>query len=90
MKSSVAQQNNPLRFLLKDLLQALGDNDFREAQRLRSVLANAKEVIEAPLRDDLDHLFAITGRWVQNFGNRHDNKRLIQQSIRRILTRLAE
>jgi hypothetical protein len=89
MRSSVAQQNKPLRFLLKDLRQAVGDNDFREAQRLRSALAKAKRAVEGPSRDGLDDLFEIIGQWVQNVGNRHDNKRLIQQSIRRILTRLA-
>jgi hypothetical protein len=71
--------------LLKDLRQAVGDNDFREAQRLRSALAKAKRVVEGPSRDGLDDLFEICGQWVQNVGNRHDNKRLIRQSIRRIL-----
>jgi hypothetical protein len=85
MRSSVAQQNKPLRFLLKDLRQAVGDNDFREAQRLRSALAKAKRIVEGPSRNGLDDLFEISGQWVQNVGNRHDNKRLIQQSIRQIL-----
>jgi hypothetical protein len=60
-------------------------DDFREAQRLRSVLAKAKKVVEGRSRDGLDDLFEICGQWVQNVGNRHDNKRLIRQSIRRIL-----
>jgi hypothetical protein len=88
MESSVAQQNNPLRFLLKDLHQAIGDNDFRKAQGLRLVLANARRSVEGPLRNGLNDLFEMSGQWVRNVGNRHDNKRLIQQSIHRILTRL--
>jgi hypothetical protein len=73
--------------VLKRLRQAVRANDFRMAQRLRHRLVGAKRVAQEPLRDDLNDLFAISGQWVGNVGNRHDNKRHIQQSIRRILAR---
>jgi hypothetical protein len=88
MRSSVTRQHKPLRVFLKGLRDAVRDNDFRKAQGLRLVLANAKRSVEGPLRDGLDDLFEMSGHWVRNVGNRHDNKRLIQQSIRRILTQL--
>jgi hypothetical protein len=44
----------------------------------------------ATLRDALDDLVDISGQWLHNADNRHDNKRLIQQSIRRILARLQK
>jgi hypothetical protein len=81
MRSSVA----PQRSLLKDLRNAVLANNFREAQRLRSSFVNVKRVVEGRLRDNLEDLFEISCQWVQNVGNRHDNKRLIQQSIRRTL-----
>jgi hypothetical protein len=89
--NSNAQQPIPrqhLHGLLKALRHVLRDNDFKVAQRLRSMLGGVKKHVEEPFRDDLEDLFKISGQWVWNVGNRRDNKRLIKQSIRRILARL--
>jgi len=40
------------------------------------------------LHAELTQLFAISGVWVRNVGDRHQTKRHIQQLIRRILPRL--
>jgi hypothetical protein len=88
MRSSVAQRHKTLLDLLKALRHVVLTNDFRAAQRHRLVLANAKRFVEDPLRDHLNDLFEISGQWVRGVGNRHDNRRLIQRSIGRILARL--
>ena len=41
-----------------------------------------------PLHAELKQLFAISGVWVRNVGDRHDTKRQILQIIRRIVPRL--
>jgi hypothetical protein len=41
-----------------------------------------------PLHAELKQLFAISGVWVRNVGDRHDTTRQILQIIRRIVPRL--
>jgi hypothetical protein len=66
----ISQQH--LYGLLKALRHTLRD-DFKVAQRLRSMLGWVKKHVEEPFRDDLEDLFKISGQWVRGVGNRHDD-----------------
>ena len=93
MKSK-AQQNLE-RLNLYGLVQGLSYvvrlDDLKTAQHLRARLA---WVLRQPsgrakrLHAELKQLFAISGVWVRNAGDRHDTKRQILQIIRRIIPRL--
>ena len=93
MKSK-AQQNLE-RLNLYGLVQGLSYvvrlDDLKTAQHLRARLA---WVLRQPsgrakrLHAELKQLFAISGVWVRNVGDRHDTKRQILQIIRRIIPRL--
>ena len=77
--------------LVQSLSYVVRLNDLKTAQRLRVRLAL---VLRHPkgraksLHAELTQLFAISGVWVRNVGDRHQTKRLIQELIRRILPRL--
>jgi hypothetical protein len=66
-------------------------NDLKTAQHLRVRLALVLRHpggLAKPLQAELKELFAISGVWIRNVGDRHDTKRKIQQLIRRIVPRL--
>ena len=66
-------------------------NDLKTAQHLRVRLALVLRHpggLAKPLHTDLEELFAISGVWIRNVGDRHDTKQKIQQLIRRIVPRL--
>ena len=77
--------------LVQSLSYVVRLNDLKTAQRLRVRLAL---VLRHPkgwaktLHAELTQLFAISGVWVRNVGDRHQTKRHIQELIRRILPRL--
>jgi hypothetical protein len=93
-KLSVRQRTQRLQ--LSGLLQSLGCsvrlNDLRTTQRLRARLSlglrHHQSDLAKPLHDNLKELFAISGLWVRNVGNRHDTQRQIRQLIRYIMPRL--
>jgi hypothetical protein len=70
------------------LRQAVRLDNFRVAQSLRAGLPAYIKDLEGPLRDDVAHLFEITGAWLRNVDNRHEAKRQIQSIIRCISPRL--
>jgi hypothetical protein len=66
-------------------------NDLKTTQHLRVRLAlvlRHPAGLAKPLNAELKELFAISGVWVRNVGDRHDTKRQILQIIRRIIPRL--
>ena len=77
--------------LVQSLSYVVRLNDLKTAQRLRVRLAlvlRQPKGLAKSLRAELAQLFAISGVWVRNVGDRHQTKRHIQQLIRRILPRL--
>jgi hypothetical protein len=77
--------------LVQSLSYVVRLNDLKTAQRLRVRLAlvlRQPKGLAKSLRAELTQLFAISGVWVRNVGDRHQTKRHIQQLIRRILPRL--
>jgi len=93
MKSNAQQRFerlNPYGLVL-GLSYVVRLNDLKTAQHLRARLAR---VLRQPsgrakrLHAELKQLFAISGVWVRNVGDRHDTKRQILQIIRRIIPRL--
>jgi hypothetical protein len=66
-------------------------NDVETTQHLRVRLALVLRYpggLAKPLHAELIELFAISGVWIRNVGDRHDTKRKIQRLIRRIVPRL--
>ena len=73
--------------LVQSLSYVVRLNDLKTAQRLRVRLAlvlRQPKGLAKSLRAELTQLFAISGVWVRNVGDRHQTKR----HIRRILPRL--
>jgi hypothetical protein len=77
--------------LVQSLSYVVRLDDLKTAQSLRVrlalVLRHPKGLTKSLLAE-LTQLFAISGLWVRNVGDRHQTKRHIQQLIRRILPRL--
>jgi hypothetical protein len=77
--------------LVQSLSYVVRVDDLKTAQSLRVrlalVLRHPKGLTKSLLAE-LTQLFAISGLWVRNVGDRHQTKRHIQQLIRRILPRL--
>ena len=77
--------------LVQSLSYVVRLNDLKTAQRLRVRLAlvlRQPKGLAKSLRAELTQLFAISGVWVRNVGDRHDTKRQMLQIIRRIIPRL--
>ena len=77
--------------LVQSLSYVVRLNDLKTAQHLRARLAwvlRRPENLAKPLHGDLKELFDISGLWVRNAANRHDTKRPVQHTMRRILPRL--
>ena len=93
MRSNDLQQAQRLHLygLVKGLRYPVLINDLKAVQHLRARLAWALKHsnLAEPLRDDLEELIKISGYWVRNVGNRHDAKRQIQQSVRRIIPKIT-
>jgi hypothetical protein len=89
MITNVEQEYQILRLsgLLKALRNAVRDNDFRVAQKLRCELASIKQRFKGGLHDQLDQLFVISGQWVLGGGHRHEDKILVKQLINKVLGR---
>jgi hypothetical protein len=73
---------------LKALRRAVRGDNFRMAQRLRLALPLYVRHFKGPARNDIARLFAVSGLWVRNVGDRRQTKRSILQIIRRIISRL--
>ena len=66
-------------------------NDLKTAQHLRARLALVLRHpggLAKPLHAELKELFAVSGVWIRNVGDRHQTRRNIQGIIRRIIPRL--
>ena len=77
--------------LVQSLSYVVRLNDLKTAQRLRVRLAlvlRQPKGLAKSLRAELTQLFAISGVWVRNVGDRHQTRRNIQGIIRRIIPRL--
>ena len=93
MNSNVQQRSEGLNLygLVQNLSYVVRLNDLKTAQHLRARLAWAlrrPHNLVKPLHGDLKELFEISGLWLRNVGDRHDTKRQVQRTIRRILPRL--
>jgi hypothetical protein len=88
MASDIQKRIDLLSGRIKGLRYAVQLDDFRLAQRLRMGLAAYLRHLDGPLRDEVTRLFEITGLWLRNVEDRHQNKRQAQQQIRRIIPRL--
>jgi hypothetical protein len=73
---------------IKGLRYAVHLNDFRLAQRLRMALAITLRHLDEPVRNDVARLVDVSGLWVRNVGDRHENKREIQKLVRDIVPQL--
>jgi hypothetical protein len=73
---------------VKALRRAVRVDNFRLAQRLRMGLVLHLKHLKQPLRNDVAHLFEVSGLWVRNVGDRHQTKRTIQRISRHIIQRL--
>ncbi len=93
-KLSVRQRTQRLELcgLVQSLSCSVRLNDLKTTQRHRARLALAlrhhQSDLAKPLHKNLKELFAISGLWVRNVGNRHDAQRQIRQLIRHIMPRL--
>ena len=93
-KLSVRQRTQRLELcgLVRSLSCSVRLNDLKTTQRHRARLVLAlrhhQSVLVNPLHENLKELFAISGLWVRNVGNRHDTQRQIRQLIRYIIPRL--
>jgi hypothetical protein len=85
----VGAKQRARRLHLYGLVQSLSaSNDFKTAQHLRAKLAwvlRRPHNLTKPQHHDVKELFAISGLWVRNVGNRHD----IELQIRRLIGRIA-
>ena len=88
MSTDLANRIELLATRVNGLRHAVRLDNFRQAQRLRIGLAAYLKDREVPLRDDVVQLFEITGVWLHNVGDRHEAKRQIYRTIRRIILRL--
>ena len=82
MKSNAQQRFERLNpyGLVQGLSYVVRLNDLKTAQHLRVRLAwvlRQPSGLAKPLRAELKQLFAISGVWVRNVGDRHDTKRQI-------------
>jgi hypothetical protein len=93
-KLSVRQRTQRLELcgLVQSLSCSVRLNDVKTTQRHRARLALAlrhhQSDLAKPLHENLKELFAISGLWVRNVGNRHDTQRQIRQLSRYIIPRL--
>jgi hypothetical protein len=85
-------QQRAQRLHLYGLVQGLSYvvrlNDFKTAQHIRAKLAwvlRRPHNLTKPQHHDVEELFAISGLWIRNVGNRHD----IELQIRRLIGRIA-
>ena len=79
--------------LVQGLSYVVRLNDFKTAQHLRAKLAwvlRRSHNLTKPQHHDVEELFAISGLWVRNVGNRHDIELQIRRLIRRIARRLRD
>ena len=77
--------------LVQGLSYVVRLKDFKTAQQLRAKLAwvlRRPHNLTKPQHHDLKELFAISGLWVRDVGNRHDIELRIRRLIRRIARRL--
>jgi len=93
MKSNAQQRFERLNLygLVLGLSYVVRLDDLKTVQHLRARLAwvlRQPSGLAKPLHAELKQLFAISGVWVRNVGDRHDTKRQILQIIRRIIPRL--
>ena len=93
MKSNALQRFERLNLygLVQGLSYVVRLDDFKTVQHLRARLASVVRQpsgLAKPLLAELKQLFAISGVWVRNVGDRHDTKRQILQIIRQIIPRL--
>jgi hypothetical protein len=83
------KQSRSLAGRIKGLRYAVRLNDFRLAQRLRMALAVTLRHLDQPVRDEVARLVDLSGLWVRNVGDRHENKREIQKLVRDIVPQLG-
>jgi hypothetical protein len=83
------KQSRSLAGRIKGLRYAVRLNDFRLAQRLRMALAVTLRHLDEPVRDEVARLVDLSGLWVRNVGDRHENKREIQKLVRDIVPQLG-
>jgi hypothetical protein len=93
MKSNVQQRSEGLNLygLVQSLSYVIRLNDLKTAQHFRARLAwvlRRPHNLVKPLYGDLKELFEISGLWLCNVGDRHDTKRQVQRTIRRIVPQL--
>jgi hypothetical protein len=77
--------------LVQGLSYVIRLNNLKTAQHLRARLGwvlRHQGGLAKPLHAELKELFAISGLWVRNVGDRHDTKQQTQRLIRRIISRL--
>jgi hypothetical protein len=77
--------------LVQGLSYVVRLNDLKTAQHLRARLALVLRHpggLAKPLHAELKELFATSGVWVRDVGDRHQTRRNIQGIIRRIIPRL--
>ena len=77
--------------LVQGLSYVVRLNDLKTAQHLRARLALVLRHPGGPakpLHAELKELFAVSGVWIRNVGDRHQTRRNIQATIRRIIPRL--
>ena len=83
-----AQQRLQMYGLVQGLSYVVRLHDFKTAQHFRAKLAwvlRRPQNLTKPQHHDLKELFAISGLWVRDEGNRHD----IELQIRRLIQRIA-
>jgi hypothetical protein len=93
MKLNAQQRAGPLQLygLVRGLSYVVRLNDIRTAQHFRARLAwvlRHPHDLAKPLHGDLKKLFAISGLWVRNVGERRDLKLQIRRLNRRIVQRV--
>ena len=77
--------------LVQGLSYVVRLNDLKTAQHLQARLALVLRHpggLAKPLHAELKELFAVSGVWIRNVGDRHQTRRNIQGIIRRIIPRL--
>ena len=89
MKLNAQQRAQRLHLygLVQGLSYVVRLNDFKTAQHLRAKLAwvlRRPHNLTKP-QHHVEELFAISGLWIRNVGNRHD----IELQIRRLICRIA-
>jgi hypothetical protein len=78
------KQSRSLAGRIKGLRYAVRLNDFKLAQRFRMGLTVTLRHLDEPVRD-----VDVSGLWVRNVGDRHKNKREIQELTRHIVPQLG-